>query len=306
MSSRYTEPDLTTPNTSLPVLVVGASGQLGAALCEQLGWRALPAARRQLQPHWLPLDLEQAASHGVDELRARIQPAAVICAAGATDVERCESDLAWATAANHTGPLALARAFPDVPFVFLSTDYVFDGESPTAPYSETDLTNPLSVYGRTKLAGEQAVLDAHTQAMVVRTTTVYGPDPQGKNFLYTLRRLLSEGKPMRVPTDQIATPTYNADLAAAVLALLSAGATGIFHVAGPEFLSRYDFARDACSLLGLPTETLQPVSTPELAQRAARPLRGGLRIDKLNQTLARPLMRPPAEGIRAWASAVSR
>ena len=288
-----------------PILVVGASGQLGAALCRQLGERALPAARRQLQPDWLPLDLEQTASDPASLARLGIEPAAVICAAGATDVERCESDLAWATAANHTGPLALAQAFPAVPFVFLSTDYVFDGTSPDAPYSETDATNPLSVYGRTKLAGEHAILDAHPRALVIRTTTVYGPDPQGKNFLYTLRRLLSEGKPMRVPTDQLATPTYNEDLAAAILALLDTDATGLFHAAGPDFLSRYDFALQACALLGLPTATLSPVTTPELNQHAARPLLAGLRIDKLNATLSRALMRPPAEGIPAWAASLA-
>ena len=295
---------LRNPALSAPILIVGASGQLGTALCQQLGERALPAARRLLQPGWLHVDLEQiaAAPGPLDSLRDEHQPAAVICAAGATDVERCESDHAWAAAANHLGPLALARAFRDVPFVFLSTDYVFDGESPDAPYAETDATRPLSVYGSTKLEGEHAVLNAHPTALVVRTTTVYGPDPQGKNFLYTLQRLLSEGKPMRVPTDQLATPTYNADLAAAILALLDQQATGLFHAAGPEFLSRYDFALQACALLGLPTATLSPVTTPELNQRAARPLRAGLRIDKLNTTLGRPLMRPPSEGIQAWAA----
>ena len=289
-----------------PILIVGASGQLGHALVQHAGEAALPAARRLLHPHWLHVDLEHlAADPAAAEALARTDIAAVICAAGATDVERCEADLAWAEAANHRGPLALARAFRSVPFVFLSTDYVFDGQAADAPYSEDAPTNPLSVYGRTKLAGEQSILDAHPQALVGRTTTVYGPDPQAKNFLYTLRRLLTEGKTMRVPTDQFATPTYNADLAAVILALLQFHACGLIHVAGPEFLSRYDFALQACALLGLDPAQVEPVTTAQLNQKAARPLRGGLCIDTLNAVMQRHLMRSPAAGIAAWQQVLS-
>lgn len=296
-----------TQSSSNQILIVGASGQLGAALCAQLGDRALPAARRQLQPGWLHADLEHLAQNpkAAEHLIAQHQPAAVICAAGATDVERCESDHAWAAAANHLGPLALAQAARGIPFVVLSTDYVFDGshENP-GPYVETDQPNPLSIYGRTKLEGERSILAAHPQALVVRTTTVYGPDPQSKNFLYTLRRLLTSGQTMRVPTDQLATPTYNPDLAAAILALLDRRAAGLFHIAGPEFLSRYDFAVQACALLNLNPAQLQPVTTPELNQKAARPLLGGLRIDKLNALLGPSTMRPIDEGIHSWQAAL--
>jgi dTDP-4-dehydrorhamnose reductase len=216
-------------------------------------------------------------------------------------VERCESDPAWATAANHTGPLALARAASNIPFIFFSTDYVFDGAA--GPYAEADDPNPLSVYGRSKLDGERSILDAHPTALVLRTTTVYGPDPQHKNFLYTLQRLLSDGKPMRVPTDQLATPTYNDDLAAASIALVEQGHTGLLHIAGPDFLSRYDFALEACKILGLDPSTMSPVTTPELHQKAARPLLGGLRIDKLQSLLGPQCMRPTAQGVRDWKAA---
>lgn len=285
------------------VLVVGASGQLGTALCSQLGSAALPAARRQLQPDWILADLEHLAA---ERLIAEHKPDAVICAAGATDVERCESDHSWAAAANHLGPLALARAAKGIPFVFLSTDYVFDGtpENP-GPYAEDAPTNPLSVYGRTKLEGEQSILAEHPTALILRTTTVYGPDPQRKNYLYTLTRVLNAGNTMRAPVDQLATPTHVEDLATATLALLEQGTTGIVHVAGPEFLSRYDFSLIACDILALPTATLQSITTPELNQKAARPLLGGLAINKLNSILGKETMRAPAEGIRAWAATVS-
>jgi len=293
-------------------LIVGASGQLGTALIAQLGDAALPAARRQLDPSWLHLDLEEIAATPslLDGLIDKHYITAVYCAAGATDVERCESDPAWAAAANHLGPLALARAARNIPFAFFSTDYVFDGlehhgSGSAGPYAETDPTNALSVYGQTKLDGERAILDAHPNALVLRTTTVYGPDPQSKNFLYTLRRVINAGNTMRVPTDQLATPTHVEDLAAAAIALFSDRRTGIFHIAGPSFLSRYDFSLLACEILGLPTSHVQPLTTPELNQKAARPLLGGLRIDKLRATLPSLTMRSPTVGIQSWRAATA-
>lgn len=293
--------------TNQRILVLGASGQLGAALCRQLGPAAVPAARRPPSPDWVTLDLDTL-TESPDGLMERYGFTAVICSAGATDVERCESDREWADAANHLGPLALARAaaHAGIPFVFYSTDYVFDGtaENP-GPYREDARTNPLSVYGRTKLMGEQSILDANSKALVLRTTTVYGPDPQGKNFLYTLRRLLSSGQTMRVPTDQLATPTYNEDLAAATLALLRDGHSGLYHAAGPEMLARIDFARLACELLSLDASRLVPLTTPELNQRAARPLIAGLDSSRLASVLGQQHFRTPRQGILDWQSTIN-
>ena len=199
--------------------------------------------------------------------------------------------------------MALAKAAKNIPFAFYSTDYVFDGTA--GPYAETDEPNALSVYGQTKLDGERAILDAHPNALVLRTTTVYGPDPQSKNFLYALRRVINAGNTMRVPTDQLATPTHVEDLAAAAIALFSDRRTGIFHIAGPSFLSRYDFSLLACEILGLPTSHVQPLTTPELNQKAARPLLGGLRIDKLRATLPSLTMRSPTVGIQSWRAATA-
>jgi dTDP-4-dehydrorhamnose reductase len=295
------------PTSSTPPelsLIVGSSGQLGASLGRQLGAAALPAARRQLSPSWLHIDLAEIAADPslLDPIFANHNITAVYCAAGATDVERCESDHAWAAAANHLGPLALARAAKNIPFAFFSTDYVFDGAA--GPYGEDAPTCALSIYGQAKLDGEHAILDAHPNALVLRTTGVYGPDPQAKNFLYAVRRLLGEGKTMRVPIDQLATPTHVDDLAAASIALLQANHTGIFHLAGPTFVSRYDFALQACAILGLDPTLIHPLTTAELNQKAARPLLGGLRIDKLT-ALFGPIMRSPAEGIAAWQTSTA-
>jgi dTDP-4-dehydrorhamnose reductase len=295
----------TTPANPPRALIVGASGQLGTALSQQLGSAAQPAARRDLNPKWLHIDLEEIAATPslLDTIFATHNITAVYCAAGATDVERCESDHAWASAANHLGPLALARAAKNIPFAFFSTDYVFDGAA--GPYAEEDAPRALSVYGQTKLDGERAILEAHPSALVLRTTTVYGPDPQGKNFLYTLSRVIKAGNTMRVPTDQLATPVYNTDLATASIALVEGGYTGIFHLAGPEFLSRYDFSLLACGILDLPTAQVQALTTPELNQKADRPLLGGLRINKLKAALPHIVMRSPAQGIADWKAATA-
>ncbi|HZQ43349.1 MAG TPA: SDR family oxidoreductase [Acidobacteriaceae bacterium] len=289
------------------ILVLGATGQLGAALCRQLGPAAIPAARRPPSPDWLTLDLATL-TESPDELVSTHSLTAIICSAGATDVERCESDHAWADAANHLGPLALARAAAHarIPFVFYSTDYVFPGtpENP-GPYREDAATHPLSVYGGTKRLGEVEILKENPAALVLRTTTVYGPDPQGKNFLYTLRRLLTAGQSMRVPTDQLATPTYNEDLAAATLALLRGGYSGLFHAAGPTMLSRIAFARLACQILSLDDSLLLPLTTSQLQQRAARPLIAGLDSTKLNTTLGRQFFRTPEQGIRDWQATLA-
>ena len=112
---------------------------------------------------------------------------------------------------------------------------------------------------------------------------------------------------MRVPTDQLATPTHVTDLATASIALVQRGHSGIFHVTGPDFLSRYDFALMACGILNLDAALILPLTTPELNPKAARPLLGGLRIDKLNAklnaTLGVNFMRPPSIGIRDWHEA---
>lgn len=292
-----------TPDPHAKSLIVGANGQVGAALVAALGAHALPAGRALNAEIHLLADLAAFAANPTlaHETLAPLALDAVFCVAGATDVERCESDPAWAAAINHTGPAALARAARHLPFIFFSTDYVFDGSvAHPGPYVESSPTNPLSAYGRTKFAGEQAILDSHPNALILRTTGVFGPDRQRKNFLYTLTRLLSSGQTMRVPTDQISNPTYNLDLATAALALVARGVTGIVHIGGPVLLSRFDFATRAARILSLDTANLIPVTTAELNQRAPRPLLSGLANGKLTATLGYNPMRPIDQAIADW------
>jgi len=268
-------------------LIVGASGQVGTQMLEALVERALPTSRVE-RAGWLRLDLAGISERAteVDSLLDAEALDAVYCMGGMTHVDGCEAEpgLAWRTNARGPGVLAAYARRRGLPFVFFSTEYVFDGfESDPGPYAEDARTNPLSVYGRTKLEGERRVLDAHPEALVLRTTVVYGPDPRQMNYLYTLMRNLSAGAKMRVPEDQVSTPTYNRDLIAAALGLVRAGATGVFHVAGPERMGRLEFAHKIARRLGLDPGLLEGVSTAALRQAAARPLDAGLATEKLRR-----------------------
>ena len=214
-----------------------------------------------------------------------------------THVDGCEDQPELAFATNTTGPAVLAGLanHRNIPFVYFSTDYVFDGHA--GPYREADNVNPLCVYGRSKLEGEGAVLAACKRAIVVRTTVVYGQDAGAKNFLYSLIRTLASGKTMRVPEDQISTPTYNEDLAMAAVLLAKKKVTGIFHVSGPQLMNRLEFAQTVAATVGLDGALLVGVPTRELSQKAPRPLLSGLISDNLGQVLPELKMHSVSEGL---------
>jgi dTDP-4-dehydrorhamnose reductase len=286
------------------ILVVGASGQVGTQVVRLLPpGSAIPTSRHADTPGWTVLDLAAVSEAEADELVRRFEIGTIYCIGAMTHVDGCESTPELARRINCKGPaiLAGAAAKHGARFVYFSTDYVFNGRN--GPYTEDAPGDPICAYGSSKWQGELAVRDAHPAALVIRTTTVYGRDPNGRNFLYSLRKGLAGAKPFRVPADQISTPTYNLDLAAAVVALAESGAQGVFHVAGPDVVSRLEFARRAAAVMGLDPANLTGVSTAELAQVAARPLRGGLLTRKLAAHVPRLRMRGIEEGVSHWKGA---
>ncbi len=228
---------------------------------------------------------------------------AVYCFAGKTAVDLCEDEPERAMGINCRGPEMLARlaAKRGARFVFFSTEYVFDGVS--GPYTEVSKANPISVYGKTKRQGELAVMAAHSKSLVLRTTVVYGPDRAPKdsgrqnNYLYTVMKLLGAGKALRVPEDQISTPSYNRDVTGAAVRLMERGAAGVFHVCGPEILNRLEFAQGVAAELGLDGRLLQGVETSVFGQKAARPLNAGLLTEKLQREYPELRMRGYKEAL---------
>jgi dTDP-4-dehydrorhamnose reductase len=271
----------------MSAVVIGGSGQIGGWLLRGLAERGHAAIGTYATvpfPGLAPLDAADLVGAAA-WLRSQ-RPDVVFYPAGFTWVDGCERDPARARAANVDQPLNLARVAADQGsrFVYFSTDYVFDGRG--GPYAEDDPPAPLSVYGRAKYEAEQVLAETlGPRLLTVRTTWVYGPERQGKNFAYQLAKTLGEGRPLVCPSDQVSNPSYGPDVARTVLALAEAGRSGLVHVAGPDWIDRVGFARALAVALGRDPALIVARPTAELGQPAARPLKGGLRTPRLDAWL---------------------
>lgn len=244
----------------MKILITGAGGQLGRALQSALQSHTLtPLERAGLDITDLP-----AARRAV----ADYHPDVVINAAAYNNVDGAEADQANAYRLNALGPrnLALATAERGIIFLHVSTDYVFDGTS-HYPYHEFHCPHPLSVYGCSKLAGEQAVAELNRRHYVVRTAWLY--HTIGANF--PNRMIEQRDKPaVKVVSDQFGSPTYAPHLAAAIGKLIETGAYGAYHMAGRGGTSIYGWTRALYRLCNIST-VLLPVATPEFPRPAVRP-----------------------------------
>jgi dTDP-4-dehydrorhamnose reductase len=253
------------------IFVAGGSGQLARAL-KARGQEAGHVVETFGRPE---LDLASAADPA--SLIAGFEPDVVINAAAYTAVDKAEAEPELAFAVNRDGAARLAASARrlDLPFLHVSTDYVFDGEK-GAPYREGDATAPLGVYGRSKLEGEAAVRTAHPDALIFRTSWVYGPD--GGNFVRTMVRLAGERDRLDIVADRFGNPTSAADLADGLLAIAAQAADhrggGIFHLAGADDASWHDLAGGVMAALaasGQRVPQLAPISGDAYVAAAARP-----------------------------------
>ena len=277
---------------------MGASGLLGAYLYRRFS-EAGPTVGTGFENgggELATLDIrdEQAAC----ALLAEHAPRAVVCAAAVSNVERCETDPESSSEINVDGTLALARAAAAIgaTFVFLSSEYVFDGLE--GPYDEGARTGPLNEYGRQKQHVERLLPSVTAGDFVIaRVSCLYGHERTGKNFVYQLWSALSEGREFRAPSDQVGTPTAVANAADVIRQLVLRGARGIYHVAGPEPMLRSRFALLAARELGLDPGLVRPTPTAELGLLAPRPMGAGLRTESVRAATGRRLW-PPREGLR--------
>jgi dTDP-4-dehydrorhamnose reductase len=263
--------------TALAILVPGGNGQLGHDLAG-----SAPDGSLVRTPDSAELDVRQArlVVQAVDELvdsaAAAGLPPVVINAAAYTAVDAAESAPQKAFAVNADGPRLLAAvcASRRVPLIQVSTDYVFDGTK-NGPYEVDDPVAPKSVYGATKLAGENAVLRSGVNAWVVRTSWVYGAN--GSNFVKTIAKLEGDRETLSVVDDQHGSPTWSADLAAGLLDLAGAIVTGrapdgrVLHCTGGGQTTWFEFARAVFEELGADPERVKPCSTEEFPRPAPRP-----------------------------------
>jgi len=207
------------------------------------------------------------------------RPDVVIHCAAYTAVDRAESDAALASLLNVEGTRNVARACRErgALMVTFGTDYIFDGTS-KRPYREEDPANPLSVYGKTKWAAEQALREEGVDHLLVRAQWMFGP--AGKNFIRTILEKARRGETLRVVSDQVGCPTYSRDLAGAVRKLLEAGARGTVHFSSEGETSWFGLARHVLQRCGLPTEALFAAKTRDLPYPAPRPAYGVLSKEK--------------------------
>ena len=264
------------------MLLTGATGQLGSAF-RRLLYDATPVGRHAV-------DLARPAS--VRQYLETHRPGGIVNCAGYTDVDgaEAEEDLATVINGESVGVMASYAAEARVPFVTFSTDYVFDGAA-SEPYVESDLTRPISAYGRSKLAGEQAALEANPNSLVVRTAWLMSATHP--NFVSAMVGLAREGKALRVVADQTGSPTHVEDLAAATVAALGVGADGVLHLSNAGSATRFQLAQAALRLAGFDPEIVEPIATSELPTPAARPAYTALASERLKALGLAPL--PPWE-----------
>lgn len=242
-------------------LITGAHGQLGREWTRQMSADELILTDRD--------ELDITDREAVQAYMLKRKPTALIHCAAYTKVDDAEKNRTDAYHVNADGTHYLAEACEllDIPMVYVSTDYVFDGTK-TTPYIEPDITNPQSVYGASKLAGEQAVMDICDRRYVVRTAWLYG---DGDNFVRTIIRAASEKSVLRVVDDQCGTPTSTTDLVWAIRCLLDGKAPyGIYHTTCQGATTWYGFAKEIVRLTGANT-LVEPVTTAMFPRTAKRP-----------------------------------
>jgi dTDP-4-dehydrorhamnose reductase len=278
-----------------PVVVVGATGQLGSgvvrAFRETGGYAVVGLSHGEV---------ECTDPASVLETLVPLRPTVVVNCAGFVRVDACEEDPKRAFEVNALGALHVARACREAGArcVYVSTDYVFDGAK-AEPYLEEDLPNPLNVYGASKLAGEHLVVQTCPDALVVRVASLFGglgSRGKGTNFVLTVLERARRGEALRVVDDVRMSPTYAEDAAAAIVELVAGGACGVFHVVNKGACSWYELAVRVLELAGLRVP-VHPVPQEAYPARARRPRNSALSTAKLE---ARGLRLPP------WEDAVQR
>jgi dTDP-4-dehydrorhamnose reductase len=253
------------------ILVTGAKGMLGRALREQC-----PSGCEVLA-----VDVEEMDVTSAQEVRrcfAEFGPEVVIHCAAMTDVDGCEADPDAAHRVNVAGTRNVVEACGAARLIHVSTDFVFDGRRET-PYAEEDAPAPISVYGRTKLAAEGCVRERGGNHAVVRTAWTFAP--WGRNFVRSILKAAREKGRLRVVTDQVGSPTYAPDLAAALWQLIATDQRGVFHLTNSGIVSRYDFAREIVAAAGMGNVPVEPIESEELNQPAPRPAFSALANTKL-------------------------
>ncbi len=273
----------------MKILVIGASGQVGRCLMKRLTAHEVVGTGFAHAQGLMKLDLADADSVGANI--AEMHPDLILVPGGITAVDWCESNRAQAERVCVGGSRAVQSMARKIRahVVHFSTDYLFPGGK--GPYREDAPIRPLSAYGHVKYAAEQAIRESGGSFAIVRTSMVYSHDPGGKNFCQFVRDRLAVAQEVKAFSDQTGSPTFAPALARAVIEIGERRLEGVWNVAGPDVLSRLQFAERVARAFALPTGSLRGVTSAELPLPAKRPgLHAGLDVSKAQRELRTPLL----------------
>ncbi|MBN2424349.1 MAG: dTDP-4-dehydrorhamnose reductase [Calditrichaceae bacterium] len=270
------------------VLILGSNGLLGQNLVKKFisGNQIIAASIEDesfisgLKVDYHPIDLSK--RRETREFIEKVSPEIIINAAAYTDVDKCEDDPQTCWAANVRAVENILEGAKNLKpvFVQISTDYVFNGQTP--PYGEKHPPDPISVYGRSKLAAENIIKSCPFEYQIIRTQILFGNGARiRKNFVTWVIEQLQQGNKINVVDDQAGSPTYAPDLCEAISRLLEKEAFGLFHVSSESSVSRFEFANLIAEVFNLDKSLLHEINTNQLKQKAPRPKNSTFKIDKL-------------------------
>lgn len=265
------------------ILIVGSNGMLGQSLTTHFMFKKeveLMCASFEDESYYENVAYSKVDISKQSEAKKLIKgfyPDVIVNCAAYTNVDGCETEKELSWAINVTGVENLIKygRTCDAHFIHVSSDYIFDGES--GPYSEDEFPNPISQYGKEKLAAENVVITGHIRHTIIRTNVLYGATQFGRpDFVKWVYNSLSEKKNIRIVKDQINNPTYIDDISYAISKIIEFNKLGIYNLGGAEILSRIDFTCKIADYFNLDKSLITPILTSELNQPARRPLNSGL------------------------------
>lgn len=274
----------------LRFLITGGSGILGSKVAEKAvlcGHEVYSGFNQHEAKTGVPVKLDLCAQENVVEVFNSIKPEIVVHAGAITNVDKCEEnkELAWNVNVDGTKLVVELSREHNAFLIYVSTDYVFSGKN--GMYSETDETEPVNYYGKTKLEGEKIVRNLMSDWCIARPSVIYGSVPAaGKiNFVLWVLDKLRKGEPMKIITDQCISPTFNTNLAEMILEVAQRRLNGVYHLAGATALNRYDFACLIAETFDLDKSLIKPAKSSEMSWKAERPRNTSMIVDKASRVL---------------------
>ena len=272
------------------ILITGATGQLGRSVVEELQphfnilstARIIPVETLTACP---VVEMDISNKSIVQQVVSKHEPDVLIHLAAMTNVDGCEreKEKAWDINVKGTEHLLQAISGSETRIIFISTDYVFDGEN--GPYGVDAKPSPINYYGKSKLAAENAIRGGRNAWVILRTNVLYGAGGSPASFVRWVTESLKIGNEIRVVDDQYGNPTWTGSLAESVKLLIVLNSEGLFHYGGADFISRHQFALKIAVTYNLDQSLIKKISTEELGQLAKRPLQSGLTTNKIEETV---------------------